>query len=68
MRGAKCIVHIKSVTERRELLGEGRVVLFFFWMKTEIFKQDNIAIPGDIRGARCWFADTIIGKRDRLLQ
>ena len=43
MRRAESVVHI-NIAELGQLLGEVRVVLFFFLMKAKIFQQEDFAV------------------------
>src|SRR5262249_18631195 len=43
------IVDVKIITQRCELFRKRLIVLFFFWMKTKILKQQNLAVLQTIR-------------------
>jgi len=43
MRGRKRVIDIQ-IAQSRQLLGKGRVILFFFRVEAHIFQQNDIAI------------------------
>ena len=67
MRGRERVVHI-DVAELRKLIGESRVVLFFFLVEAGVFQQQHVAVlhRGDsLLGS---FTDAIIREADVTLE
>ena len=67
MRGSESVVDV-NVTQAGQLLREVVVVLLFLRMEAKVLEQQHVAIRqrGDLRLR--WFADTVVGKRDRAIQ
>jgi len=69
VRRAERVVHV-LVGQRRQLLGECRIVVFLFGMKAQVFEKNNSAacLVYAIDGLRGVVADAVFGERDRLAE
>src|ERR1043165_640917 len=67
MRRAESVVDV-NITEARQLFGKLRVVLLFFLVKTQILKQQHVAVRKRINLRLHFITDAIISETDHLAQ
>src|SRR5688500_9266890 len=63
MCGAERVVHVQ-IGQRRELLRKLGIVLFFFWMKSQILEKHHTAGRCSCNGRLCSSADAILSEHN----
>ncbi len=67
MRGAEGIAD-EYIAERGQGFGESRIILFFFAVEAQVFKQSDIAVFKGADDSFSLWADAVFGKGNRFAE